>query len=187
NPETPSLKGDTLDDDLFDGDFDYEVVERRPWWQTLLGLLIILLLLACLVAQYFWFMDRKFVLQHPDARPLLEQFCTAAGCDLPLTSDVTKLQINKHHVGPHEAFDDAVMVHIEFENIASFPQPYPVLEIAFEDENKNAVAMRRLPPEQYLNRTNIGELPPKQPVHVNLEFRNVVQEMDAYGFVIKFW
>lgn len=160
---------------------------RQSGWGNLFWGLFGLLLLAVLVAQYFWFTQRDFVLQHAQVRPVLATVCQYAGCQLPTTRDLRQLHISKNFMGKHETEPDAVLLHFIFSNQAAFPQPYPGLEIRFEDENEKVIGIRRLAPKDYVNAdVDVLTLPPHQPVHVSLELQNVIDDMHTFGFSVHF-
>ncbi len=146
-----------------------------------------LLLLAALVAQYFWFTQRDYVLQHAQIRPWLEKFCYYASCQLPVTRALDQLHVSNNFMGKHETYQGAVLLHFIFANQATFPQPYPGLEIRFEDEKNQVIGIRRLAPQEYLNASEVTtQLQPNQPVHVSLELRNAVPDMHTFGYSIHF-
>jgi len=156
---------------------------RSNVFWSLLGLL----LLAVLVAQYFWFTQRDTVLQHAQVRPVLETICQYANCTLPATRDLQQLKITNNSMDKHDAQPGAVSLHFIFSNQATFPQPYPGLEVRFEDENKKVIGIRRLAPKDYLNAdVDVMNLLPHQPVHVALELKNAVDDMHTFGYSIHF-
>ncbi len=160
---------------------------RKRGWANIFWGLLGLLLVAALVAQYYWFTQRDAVLQHAQLRPALEIVCEYAGCALPITRDVQQLKISKNFMDKHDAESDAVLLHFIFANQAHFPQPYPGLEIRFEDENKKLIGIRRLAPQEYVNaHVDVLNLPPNTPVHVSLELQNTVAEMHTFGYSIDF-
>ncbi len=163
-----------------------KLARQRGRGNVLWGLLG-LFLLAVLAAQYVWFTQRDDVLQHEQMRPWLETVCEYAACQLPTTRALSQLHISKNYMDKHDSHKEAVLLHFIFVNQAHFPQPYPGVEIRFEDENNKVVGLRRLAPKDYLNAVEDElELSPHQPVHVNLELQNVVPNMHTFGYSIQF-
>ena len=163
---------------------------RRGWF---LPLLFALLLGALLAGQYAWFFERDRLLQDPRSRPLLEQACAWVArwtpCTLPVTRALERIKVTQRYVAKHETVDGAVLVHILFQNTADFPQPYPLLELSFHDNNEQTIGVRRFSPVDYLDSTERAQslMPPGQEVHVKLEFRDLVPAMHTYGFTIDFY
>ncbi|MOA50305.1 hypothetical protein D3C78_1733040 [compost metagenome] len=56
-------------------------------------------------------------------------------------------------------------------NRAPFAQPFPLLELRFEDINGQSLASRRFKPGEYLAGELAGQtdMPPQTPIHIALE------------------
>ncbi|MDM8548345.1 zinc-ribbon and DUF3426 domain-containing protein [Candidatus Venteria ishoeyi] len=149
--------------------------------------LLALLLSATLVLQYLWFTRPDVILQEPHIRPWLDKGCLLLDCKLPPTRDVQAFHISKNYMNQHPDKDNAVLLHFIFENTAIFKQAYPSLELRFEDENKQLIGIRRLSPTQYLDTAQASKpLWPGEPVHVNLELKNLVPNMHTFGYSVRF-
>ncbi|MCP4701167.1 MAG: DUF3426 domain-containing protein [Gammaproteobacteria bacterium] len=161
---------------------------RRSWGKLLFYGLAGLLLLACLAGQFFWFMQRDMVLQHPLARPWLESVCRTLGCVLPPTRNLNSIQVSERYVNKHPDIKNAVLVHIKFQNTGPFPQAYPLLQLGFAKENEQVFGLRRILPSEYLADPHAAalQMPPQELVHVKLEFENLVESMHTYSFSIDF-
>jgi hypothetical protein len=105
-----------------------------------------------LAAQAMWFFQRDQVLQHPEVRPWLERFCYHFLCTLPTTRNLSRFKMEDHVARLHPKINDALQFEATFINHASFPQPYPGLQLIFEDSDGNPIAQRRFNPEEYLQR-----------------------------------
>ncbi|ALG67557.1 zinc-ribbon and DUF3426 domain-containing protein [Beggiatoa leptomitoformis] len=109
-----------------------------------------LLLMGLLALQYVWFMYPDIILQNAQLRPLLSQACEIAGCELPVTRNVDLIHMQERVVQIHPDSPDMLQVNATFVNDATFPQPYPILELTFEDRHGQPIAQRRFTPTEYL-------------------------------------
>ncbi len=157
------------------------------FWFLLSGVLA-----ALLAAQYLWYSDRDLLLQNPYARPWLARACQQLDrftpCQIPATRAPGRIRVSQRFIDRHPSREDASLVHLEFENKAEFPQPYPLVELRFNDESGEMVAARRFKPPEYLPGDKApGELMAVgEKVHFKLEFQDQVENMYTYGFSISF-
>lgn len=190
--KAPPVENNTGLDAVFNDPWP-EGLDSTPKRSVLPPFLFALLLSAVLAGQYLWFFERDRVLQHPQARPLLEQACAWVSawrlCRLPQTQDLSRIQVTRRFVSKHDTVPGAMLAHIIFENAAEFPQPYPLLELTFHNDHKQVVAVRRFTPAQYLDDPDraAAPMPSGQAVHVKLEFYETVAAMHTYGFTIEFY
>ncbi|RKZ72881.1 MAG: hypothetical protein DRR19_31555, partial [Candidatus Parabeggiatoa sp. nov. 1] len=136
---------------------------------------MVILLAAILTVQGMWIFQRDHVLQHPQIRPWLEQFCYTFLCALPPTRDLKSFEMQANIAEVHPDMDDVIQFEATFINNAIFPQPYPELQLTFEDFNKNPLARRRFKPAEYLGRP-VGknqQMRAKASVHIKLDFRDM--------------
>lgn len=149
-----------------------------------------LLLATLLMGQYLWFTQPERILQHPEARSWLQRFCYVFLCTLPTTRDPQQFQfkdlpsLQAHADNPNIMQIDAI-----FTNQASFPQPYPILELIFKDINGTAIAQRRFPPEIYLPAEHTQtEMGVQDSVHVRLEIvkTTVIKDNVDINYEFKF-
>jgi len=144
---------DLNDIDIPELQADLEDSARGHSWSFFWRWTIIMLLFAAfLVGQGMWFFQRDVVLQHPDIRPWLERFCYTFLCVLPSTRNLHSFQIQEHLAQVHPDIENAIQFDATFINNAAFSQPYPDLQLTFEDFNGNSLAQRRFKPEEYLQR-----------------------------------
>ena len=149
---------------------------RRQWPRRLGWLLLILLALGGLAAQYIAYHFDELARQ--DAyRPWFAQLCPEIGCTLPSKVDVEQIRSSNLVVRSHPEFSGALVVDAIIYNRASFSQPFPLLELRFADLNGHLIANRRFKPGEYLGelagRTN--EMPPQVPIHVSLDILDRVR------------
>ncbi len=170
----------------------YQRPRGRPWKSFLFRGLLAILLAATLLAQGVWYFQPDKVLQHPEIRPWLEQFCYIFLCTLPITRNYDQFEMLDHVVQGHPDIDDALKFEATFINNANFPQPYPDLQLTFEDYNGNPIAQRRFKPTEYLPQPihQNQQMRPKGSVHIKLILINMSQILQgnkmAEGYRFKF-
>ena len=161
-PITP-LRLEMLEEELLN---ETPVRRRPPSW--LWGTLALLALLA-LPAQYLYY--NFAALAHDQrSRPLLENLCLVARCELPARVDISRIRSTNLLVRPHPEFPNALAIDVILYNRADFEQPFPVLEMEFTDTSGRRLASRRFRPEEYLSGELAGVrlMPPQTPIHVGL-------------------
>jgi predicted Zn finger-like uncharacterized protein len=146
-----------------------------------------LFLMAGLVGQFIWFTQPEMILQNPDIRPYLETVCLHLQCDLPTTRNPQLFHVVKKFMDRGEKDSETVKLMFIFENKAEFPQPYPNLEIRFENEQRQLIGIRRFIPREYLQTLpEQMDLSAGSAVQVELLFQNVLKEMHTYGYEVRF-
>ncbi|MCW9059638.1 MAG: zinc-ribbon and DUF3426 domain-containing protein [Gammaproteobacteria bacterium] len=180
----PSLEGDVAGSVTSCQELDQEVrrqieaallqemaePSRRVSARTWLGLAAALLLVLALAGQWLY-VQRDLWLDHPQWRPWADRACAVLGCELPLRRDSRQIELLEREVRDHPRVAEAVLISATFVNRATFPQPYPVFEVAFSDLSGSLLAMRHFAPAEYLE--DPGAIPdglaPGQPARVRLE------------------
>jgi predicted Zn finger-like uncharacterized protein len=165
---------------------DIDALRYRTSWSSLLWWAVIALLMAALlVGQATWFWQRDLILQHPELRPWLERFCYTFLCTLPLTRAVESFQVQEGPVVQvHPERGDAIKVDAVFINNAIFVQPYPDVQLTFQDNSGLQIAQRRFKPSEYLHTSEINKvMKPGATAHINLELK-VEEEVIADGKVV---
>lgn len=143
---------------------------RPQWGRRLLWAVLLLLALAALAGQYLYF-NFDALARQERWRPWLEQLCQPLGCALPARVDVGQIKSSNLVVRSHPRHPGALSVDAILYNRADFAQPFPLLELRFEDLNGRALASRRFKPAEYLAGELAGslEMPPQTPIHIALE------------------
>lgn len=143
---------------------------RTNWARHLLWLLLILLALAGLAGQYVYYRFDELARQDR-LRPWLEQACAQIGCSLPPRVDVNLVKSSNLTVRNHPTHPGALTVDAIIYNRADFAQPFPLLELRFEDINGKPLASRSFKPSEYLAGELAGrrDMPPQTPIHIALE------------------
>lgn len=158
--------------------------------QLFAGLLVAVVLVALLAAQYAWFQQRDWVLQNETIRPWLALGCGWVGCELPVTRAASAFRTREWVIEPHPKVAGAVVARIRFHNQARFAQPFPELELIFSDENDQPVGGRRFSPAEYLRDPGANQdlIRPGEAVSAKLEIQNVVRAMhNSTGVEIRYF
>jgi len=136
----------------------------------LFWLLVSSVLVAGLAGQYMWWQNRDFILQHPQARPLLVKYCEIALCELPSTQDIKQFKILDHTAIVKPEQKDVIQFNATFQNLATFPQPFPHLLVTFQNESGKLTGQRIFKPAEYLKRESINEpMKPEATAHLQLD------------------
>ncbi len=132
--------------------------------------LLSVLALVLLAAQYAFF-HFDTLARSPQWRPLYAEACQLLGCQLPLRTDLSRLRGANLVVRSHPRYQNALMVDALLFNEGDWPQPFPALELTFNDLRGDTVAMRRFAPSEYLRGELAGldAMPVDTPVHIALE------------------
>ncbi|MCQ4348316.1 DUF3426 domain-containing protein [Pseudomonas stutzeri] len=143
---------------------------KTSWARRLLWSLLILLALGGLAGQYVWYNFEQLA-RHEQLRPWFEKLCPLLGCQLPPRVDVGLVKSSNLTVRSHPTHPGALTVDAILYNRADFAQPFPLLELRFEDINGQPLASRRFKPSEYLAGELAGQtdMPPQTPIHIALE------------------
>ncbi|MDF5809402.1 DUF3426 domain-containing protein [Pseudomonas aeruginosa] len=142
----------------------------RQWPRRLGWLLLILLALGGLAAQYVAYHFDELARQ--DAyRPWFAQLCPEIGCTLPSKVDVEQIRSSNLVVRSHPEFSGALVVDAIIYNRASFSQPFPLAGTAIRRPQRPPHRQSPLKPGEYLGGELAGrtEMPPQVPIHVSLD------------------
>lgn len=162
-PSVTPLQLEILEEELL----GLENQRRRPpsWLWSSLALLALL----ALPAQYLYY-NFDALAHDQRSRPLLENLCLLARCELPARVDISRIRSANLLVRAHPEFPNALAIDVILYNRADFEQPFPVLEMQFTDASGRRLASRRFRPEEYLSGELAGVhlMPPQTPIHVGL-------------------
>lgn len=166
----PGLRDEALRD-LMDDPLQLDWQKPKPrWGRRMLWLLLLLVALGALAGQYVWYHFDELARQD-QYRSLIQEICPQVGCKVPAKVDIKLLKSSNLVVRSHPEFQGALVVDAIIYNRASFPQPFPVLELKFADAGGQSVANRRFKPSEYLSGEMAGkdEMPPQTPIHIALD------------------
>ena len=147
-----------------------EAPPRSSLVKTAALVLLNLFAAIALCGQYIYFQYDNLA-RNETYRPMFKIFCEKAGCELPLSSDVSQIRGTNLVVRSHALERNALVIDAIVYNRASFSQPFPVIELRFDDINGSAVASRRFQPSEYIHDNNIdlNNMPSDTPIHLTLE------------------
>jgi len=141
-------------------------------------------LLVLLLGFQWLFFNRAALAADSGWRPSLERFCSVLRCDLPLKTDVSRIELLNRDVRKHPLVENALLVNATLINHAGFTQTYPVFSIGFSDLSGRLVAARRFAPGEYLDEgADIGAgMAADTPVHVVLEIQDPGKDAVSFQF-----
>ena len=125
-------------------DLKHKLSNARYFISIIVGILVLLLLLQVLYSNRHW------LAQQPITSPIIRQLCTLVDCDITPYRDIRKIRLLSRNVYSHPNTPKVLTISASIQNEATFPQPYPLIEISFLDKNNKVLALRRFPPEEYL-------------------------------------
>ncbi len=147
-----------------------ETPRRRVPWATV----AVMLLCALGIPAQVLFFRFDTLARDTTWRPIYQQVCAVAGCELPLMSDVARIQAENSVLRQHPEVQGALVFDALIVNQAAFEQAFPLLELTLTSLRGHLVAGRRFAPEEYLRgelaRSNL--MPPGAPVHISLELED---------------
>lgn len=149
---------------------DWQPQQGPGWARRLLWLLLILLALGGLAGQYVYYNFDELA-RDDRLRPWFDKVCPLLGCQLPPRVDVSLVKSSNLTVRNHPTHPGALTVDAIIYNRATFTQPFPLLELRFEDINGQPLARRSFKPGEYLAGELAGrtDMPPQTPIHISLE------------------
>lgn len=138
-----------VDDRHLDGEEeDFLPAARRrstlPWKILLLPLLLLL------VAQVIHD-NRAMLARHPRLGPPLTEVYRLLGLDLQPEWDLHAYEVRQWGIVSDPAAPGTLRVRASIRNLASFPQPYPLLKLVLEDRWGEQVRARDFEPVEYLD------------------------------------
>lgn len=150
---------------------------------TVLWSLSIVALLVLLMGQYL-LSNRDQLAQIPSLRPLLSHLCKLDGCTLQPLRALHNIELLNRNIftPPHSHHVLAMMATIN--NTASFPQPYPIVQISFANLQGKIVAIGVFKPSQYLPHPvpSNKEMPPNTPISIEVAFNDPGPQAVSYEF-----
>ncbi len=146
------------------------------WWLAALGLAAALMLQLVLA-------DRARLARDPDWRPRLEAVCRLLQCSLPPWNEPDAFRVTNREVRPHPNAPGALLVTTSFRNDARWPQAWPLMEVALQDLDGQALGVRRFEPAEYLGSPPASALiAPGQSAIATLEILDPGKRAVAFNF-----
>lgn len=173
--------------DLNSLNFEYEQDEnpKNKWLIKSVLVLLNLCLLLLLIAQASWFHYEKLV-KYPKIAAIYELACQQLKCELPVLSDISKIENKNLVVRSHPTTFNALIIETTITNHASFEQAFPDISLSFSNINNQVIAQRLFKPTEYLNKKllNWTGIPSGQPIQITLEIIDPGPE--AVNYKIRF-
>lgn len=88
----------------------------------------------------------------PEAKPLIQQFCAALNCDVPLPRRAELVSIETSDLRADAVNPGVMVLSAMLRNRAAFTQVLPALELTLTDAQDQALARRVLMPPEYAPR-----------------------------------
>jgi len=136
------------------------------------------------IALAIFFLGQITYWQNIDVLPRIwvDNFCAAASCQPDIERDLSAIKILNRSVYTHPNVDNALMIASTFVNEGGFPQPFPLLQVAFLDTQGEIVALRRFTPEDYLVSKDLvaSSMQPDQAIGARLEIFDPGSTVVAY-------
>jgi len=144
---------------------------------------VIVVMLILLMGQWLFF-NRAGLAKDAGWRPVVERFCSVIHCELPLRTDLSRIELLNRDVRKHPLVEDALLVYATLNNSAEFPQPYPVFSISFSDVAGKPVAMRHFMPVEYLDpEVDLATgMVPAVPVYVVMAIQDPGEDAVSFQF-----
>jgi len=115
-----------------------------------------LLLVVILAAQYMAY-HFQTLSKNTDLRPWLSSICQPGLCSLPPLSDISQIRSEELVLHTHPDLEDALILQMNFRNLAPFSQPLPAFDLVFTDIRGSTVAGRRFQPQDYMGVPGAGQ------------------------------
>ena len=153
--------------------------KRRPFAWGWLCASLLLLLLAAVQSLYF---NMDTLSRTPQWRPTFVTLCSLINCQIPQIQDVNMMSTQHFTVNRHPQLQGALLVDVLLFNKAHHEQPFPDVQLNFQDLNERVVATRRFPPSHYLSGELAGanNMPVRTPVHIAFELLDPGVEAVSY-------
>ncbi len=128
---------------------DQEVTADPKTGTPLSGLLWLLLTIALLWGAFYQFRENiiPLIRDDPAFRPLVSTFCGFAECEVPVSSDISQLEVV---VSRLDRTDTGLKISLNLINHAPFGQPYPDVTLSLNDASGKTLARRTYTAATYL-------------------------------------
>ena len=157
--------------------------KRFGFLQDIFWIFAALIFIVLGLAQYAWY-ERLQLLQHTQTRPWFELACQYLHCELPEPQDLSFIELTRKNIYSHPNDKQSLMVSGSMINQAEFSQPFPLLELRFENVRGETIAARRFKPDEYLDlpADQIAKMKPGIAVAFSLEISDPGVDIVSYEF-----
>jgi len=142
------------------------------------------LLLGALLlgAQYSYFFSAQISTQKP-FRDAITLYCQYLGCKVAPFSDIRQLQINELVIRADSEYPGAILVDVLIKNTAQQRQPYPNINLRFDNWQNQTIGERLFRPQEYLSTYSTKAAPALTPGHLTrIRFRLVDPGPEAVNY-----
>ncbi len=151
-------------------ELDWHQPQQRQLRSTIGMWALAIVMTAALGAQFIWY-QRESLSQNTTFRPWLAGACNILTCTLPPIVDIRTISSDNLLIRSHTTIANALSVNLVVRNNASFPQPFPTLNLRFTTAVDELVAARQFTPEEYVTPDilALGMMPAGAPVQIAMD------------------
>jgi hypothetical protein len=124
----------------------------KPKSSTLLFAPLALLLMLAAAGQAAYFMRTEIASNYPPAKPWLQKACRWLGCTVELPRHEKLLAIEDSDLQDDPEHEGTLVLVSLINNLAPYPQAYPLLELTLTDTFDKPVLRRTFTPQEYLSK-----------------------------------
>jgi predicted Zn finger-like uncharacterized protein len=156
--------------------------KNKPSLMVAAGIFVFTLLAA---AQLAW-VNKKQLLEHPQGRQIMQQFCDLAECELEQQKATDKFTVLHRNLQPSINHQYALSFTLSFTNDADFSQQLPRLQLSLLGHENHLLAQRSFSPDEYLypDIKNDRSMQPMEIINVELLLQD--RQPDVSGFKLEF-
>lgn len=140
-------------------------------------------LLFLLIGQIVYFYRVEISLAMPVAKPVLMQYCAILNCTVPLSNDISLLNIESSSLYKDPVRQSEITtMNATIRNYASFPQALPALKLSLTDARGQLLASRIFSADDYLNENAnlIQSIAPNNEIDIKFYYQS--DELKASGY-----
>ena len=141
-----------------------------------IAVLLIALMLQVVIA------NRESLAKNVTFRPLLNELCVFAHCQLSVWQQPEAFQPIQFSVTADSIQNGLLMVQLSFKNTAEWPQPWPLIELTFTNISGQKMGLRRFHPNEYLNSAHAPNINAGQSVSVELAIQETTGKAEGFQF-----
>lgn len=153
-------------------------MRRKPHPLLLLSLALLLIALGLQII----IVEREALAKHAAWRPAVSQLCLLAGCQLSSWRQPDAFVPVHQSITADPDQEETLIVQLSFRNSASWPQPWPQIELALTDINGQVIGLRRFRPKDYVNSSRDAEIKANQTVSVEIAVQEPAGKAAGFRF-----
>lgn len=161
---------------------NYAFDEVQPPQASVAWTFASLLLLTLFTGQTIYFYRAELASLVPAAKPYLEQYCKLLQCTVSLPRHPQLLNIESSDMNADPQHPGVITLSATIRNHASYPQPFPLFELTFINNQNKPLASRIFKPDVYLGEeVNVaGNVSPGNEFNVRLHLDT--DDLNAAGY-----